>query len=146
MNYLVIGYGNTLRSDDGAGQFVAEQIATWNLPNVRSLCVHQLIPELAEDIANSDTVIFVDAVISLKEKSKKIEIETLECECNYSNFGHTVTPRSLLYLSKTIYNKSPLSYWILIPAINFEFGEEISSITQQAIIQAIKEIKKIIDN
>jgi Ni,Fe-hydrogenase maturation factor len=32
--YFVIGYGNTLRSDDGVGQIIAKQIARWNLPNV----------------------------------------------------------------------------------------------------------------
>ncbi|MGF1587982.1 MAG: hydrogenase maturation protease [Pleurocapsa sp.] len=72
MHYLVIGYGNTLRSDDGAGQSAANQIAAWGLPNVRSLAVHQLTPELAEDIANADTVIFVDAVISAKQNYAKI--------------------------------------------------------------------------
>ena len=144
MNYLVIGYGNTLRSDDGAGQIVANQIATWQLPNVRSLAVHQLTPELAENIANSDTVIFVDAVISAKQNSEKIEIKTLKCDYKYSNSGHTENPRSLLYLSKIIYNKSPLAYWVLIPAINFDFGEQITSITEQGITQALKTIKKII--
>jgi hydrogenase maturation protease len=144
MNYLVIGYGNTLRSDDGAGQIVANQIATWSLPNVRSLAVHQLTPELAENIANTDTVIFVDAVISSKQNSEKIEIKTLKCDYKYSNLGHLENPRSLLYLSKIIYHKSPLAYWILIPAINLEFGEQISSITQQRITQALKAIEKII--
>jgi hydrogenase maturation protease len=111
---------------------------------VRSLAVHQLTPELAENIANSDTVIFVDAVISSKQNSEKIEIKTLKCDYKYSNLGHLENPRSLLYLSKIIYHKSPLAYWILIPAINLEFGEQISSITQQRITQALKAIEKII--
>jgi hydrogenase maturation protease len=144
MNYLVIGYGNTLRSDDGAGQIVAEQVATWKLPNLRSLAVHQLTPELVEDIADVDTVIFVDAVISSQQNSEKIEMKILECDNKYLNLGHVENPRSLLYLSKIVYNKSPLAYWILIPAINFEFGEEISSLTQQGITQALLAIKEII--
>jgi hydrogenase maturation protease len=145
MNYLIVGYGNTLRSDDGAGQIVADRIATWNLSNVRSLAVHQLTPELAEDIANTDIVIFVDAVISSKQNSEKIEIQMLEGDRNYLNSGHTENPRSLLYLSKIIYNKSPLAYWILIPAINFEFGEEISSLTQLGITQTLQAIAEIIE-
>jgi hydrogenase maturation protease len=145
MNYLIVGYGNTLRSDDGAGQIVADRIATWNLSNVRSLAVHQLTPELAEDIANTDIVIFVDAVISSKQNSEKIEIQMLEGDRNYLNSGHTENPRSLLYLSKIVYNKSPLAYWILIPAINFEFGEEISSLTQLGITQTLQAIAEIIE-
>jgi hydrogenase maturation protease len=144
MNYLVIGYGNTLRSDDGAGQIVAERVATWKLPNVRSLAVHQLTPELAEDLAHSDTVIFVDAVIPAQQNLVKIEIKLLDYDCKYSNSGHTENPRSLLYLSKIIYNKSPLAYWILIPAINLDFGEKISSLTEKRITQSLLAIKKII--
>ncbi len=142
INYLVIGYGNSLRSDDGAGQIVANQIVTLNLPNVRSFAVHQLTPELAEDIANADTVIFVDAVISSKQK---LEIITLEDDDKYLNFGHTENPRSLLYLSKIIYNKIPKAYWILIPAINFEFGEKISDITKKGIKQSLEKIESIIN-
>jgi hydrogenase maturation protease len=145
MNYLVIGYGNSLRSDDGAGQIVANQIAAWNLPNLRSLAVHQLTPELVEDLANADIVIFIDAVISSRQNSEKIEIKTLESDRNYSNLGHIENPRSLLYLSKIVYRKLPKAYWIFIPAINFDFGEEISSLTQQGITQAIEAIEQIID-
>jgi hydrogenase maturation protease len=144
LDYLVIGYGNTLRSDDSAGQIVANHIARWNLPNVRSLAVHQLTPELAEDLASTDIVIFVDAVISSKQNAEKIEIKTFKCDDKYLNLGHIENPRSLLYLSKIVYEKLPIAYWILIPASNFDFGEEISSLTQQGIIQAIEAIKKII--
>ena len=145
INYLVIGYGNSLRSDDGAGQIVANYMAIWNLPNVRSLAVHQLTPELAEDIANADTVIFVDAVISSKQNLEKIEIIILEGDDKYLNFGHTENPRSLLYLSKIVYNKIPKAYWILIPAINFEFGEKISDITKKGIEQSLGKIESIIN-
>jgi hydrogenase maturation protease len=144
MNYLVIGYGNTLRNDDGAGQIVADRIATRNLPNVRSLAVHQLTPELAEDIANADIVIFVDAVISTQQNSEQIEIKTLESNRQYVNSGHSENPRSLLYLAKFLYNKSPLAYWILIPAINFEFGEKISLITEEGIERSLEKIDRII--
>lgn len=145
MNYLIIGYGNTLRSDDGAGQIVANQIAAWNLLNVRSLAVQQLTPELAEDIANADTVIFVDAIISSKQNSEKIEIITLEGDDKYLNLGHMENPRSLLYLSKIIYNKISKAYWILIPAINFEFGEKISDFTKKGIEQSLEKIESIIN-
>ncbi|NJK50323.1 hydrogenase maturation protease [Candidatus Gracilibacteria bacterium] len=146
MKYLIVGYGNTLRSDDGAGQLVAKRVAKWSLPNVRSLAVHQLTPELAEELANADTVIFVDAVISSKQNLEEIKIELLECNREYSNSGHTEDPRSLLSLSKIVYNKVPIAYWILIPAINFEFGEEISAITQQGITQTLLAIEQIISN
>jgi hydrogenase maturation protease len=145
INYLIIGYGNTLRSDDGAGQIVANQIARWNLPNVRSLAVHQLTPELAEDLTNADIVIFIDAIFSSKQNLEPIKIKMLECDNKYLNLGHTENPRSLLCLSKIIYNKIPKAYWILIPAINFEFGEKISDITKKGIKQSLEKIESIIN-
>ena len=58
---LVIGYGNDLRSDDAVGQKVANAIAAWKLPQVTSLCVHQLTPELASFLATAELAIFIDA-------------------------------------------------------------------------------------
>ena len=77
MNFLVIGYGNTLRSDDGAGQRVAEKIGQWELPGVGALAVHQLTPELAENIAQADAVIFVDAVATNSENPVSVKIQPL---------------------------------------------------------------------
>ena len=37
---LIIGYGNTLRSDDGVGPRLAQTVADWRLPGVRSLALH----------------------------------------------------------------------------------------------------------
>jgi Ni,Fe-hydrogenase maturation factor len=59
---LVIGYGNTLRRDDGVGVRAAELIAADpRLAHARVLAVHQLTPELALDIGAVSLVIFVDA-------------------------------------------------------------------------------------
>jgi len=64
VDYLIIGYGNTLRGDDGAGPRVAEVVAGWSLPNVRAISAAQLTPELAEALAGAEVVIFVDAQVS----------------------------------------------------------------------------------
>ena len=144
MNFLVIGYGNTLRSDDGAGQKVAEKIAQWELSKVRSLAVHQLTPELAEDIARADTVIFVDAVATNSENPASVKIQKLEAEDNSTSLGHSCNPRSLLSFTQILYGKAIKAYWVLIPALNFDFGEEFSSVTQKRIDIALQQIRQII--
>ena len=60
---LVIGYGNELRGDDAAGPRVAAAVEQWQIPDVRVLIRHQLTPELADPIASSGLVIFVDAAL-----------------------------------------------------------------------------------
>ena len=46
---LVIGYGNSLRRDDGVGPRVAEAIEALNLPGVQTLVCQLLSPEHAEE-------------------------------------------------------------------------------------------------
>ena len=143
MNFLVIGYGNTLRSDDGAGQRVAEKIAEWKLPGVQTLAVHQLTPELAENIAQADTVIFVDAVAT-KDNSVSVKLQKLEAEDENTSLGHICNPRSLLSFTQVVYGKATPAYWVLIPAVNFDFGEELSSLTERGIDIALNQIKNIL--
>ncbi|MGK7874547.1 MAG: hydrogenase maturation protease [Xenococcaceae cyanobacterium] len=145
LEVVVIGYGNTLRSDDGAGQLVADEVAKWELPNVRSLRVHQLTPELASDIANASTVIFVDAVAPESKTLSEVEIQRLEPDDTGVGLGHTGNPRSLLSLTQAVYGNVPPAYWILIPAVNFDFGEQLSPMTENAAIAALAIIKRLIN-
>src|SRR5579863_10344413 len=59
---LILACGNTLREDDGVGPFLAKWAEDrWrNDPRVRVLCDHQWTPEMVEDVAQADSVIFVD--------------------------------------------------------------------------------------
>jgi len=124
---LIIGYGNTLRSDDGVGVRVAETIAQENHPNIRVLTVQQLTPELAEDIANSQGVIFIDA--TLAQSTVTVKPLSPNLETNWSR--HQTNPEALLFLAQTIYGKTPPAWWVLIPGINFEFGENLAPITEE---------------
>ena len=64
---LVIGYGNDLRSDDGAGRAVAEAIAERDLPGVEVRSMSQLTPELSLEISGRRVVVFVDADVDAIE-------------------------------------------------------------------------------
>jgi hydrogenase maturation protein HypF len=152
-NVLLIGYGNTLRGDDGAGQRVAETVAKWDLPNVRSLAVHQLMPELSESLAATQLAIFVD--VYLADTDQGIQVHCLQANPHSSNhalpirqakhsMGHTANPRSLLALTQQVYDTTPLSWWILIPAVQFEFGEQLSAIAKQGIHDALQQIQQLI--
>ena len=142
-NYLIIGYGNTLRSDDGAGQKVATIVAAWKLKNVRSLAVQQLTPELAADIAEAEAVIFVDAIAA--SKNPQVTIQNLESGDNHYSCGHSFNPRSLLNFTQAVYGRVPPSYWLLIPAENFEFGETLSLTTQNGIKLALNKLQEMVN-
>lgn len=142
--YLIIGYGNTLRSDDGAGYRVAETIDQWNLHSVQAMAVHQLTPELAASIAEAETVIFVDAVVVSSDASPEVTVECLESDDNPAFTGHVINPRSLLALSELLYQSSSQAYQILIPAFVMDLGETLSPSTQQYCQIALTKIKEFI--
>jgi hydrogenase maturation protease len=125
---LVIGYGNTLRGDDGVGYQVAETVAEWQVPSLRSLAVHQLLPELAEVMAEVDTVIFVDAILVGDPALAKIAFEPLSTEGDATLRTHQFSPQSLLSLSQRLYDAKPVAYLLTIPAIDFTLGNPLSAI------------------
>jgi hydrogenase maturation protease len=166
MKTLVIGYGNTLRGDDGVGSLVAEQVATWSLPDVRSHSIHQLTPELAAEIAQAEQIFFIDASIySANQPQSPPTVGShfpgrvpryqengadLGGDCNPvptppfphprikrlfpttlpNSLDHTWSPNILLYLAKTLYDAEPIAYHILIPAMQFDYGETLSAIAR----------------
>jgi hydrogenase maturation protease len=162
MKTLVIGYGNSLRGDDGVGPLVAEQVATWNLSDVRSLSVHQLTPELAVDIAQVETVFFIDAWQIVHTQSPP-NLGDLGGECNVvatsptssppsierlfpsisppSILDHNWSPSVLLYLANILYNAEPMAYRILIPAIQFDYGKTLSAIASNGLTWSINALK-----
>ncbi len=141
MDTLIIGYGNTLRSDDGVGVRVAEWVAQQAWANVCALSVQQLTPELAEEIAHAKQVIFVDAIASA---DTNITINKLTAEPVPISIGHREDPRSILWLTKQLYGQAPPACWILIPGQNFELGEEISPIAQQGFKETLTLITTIL--
>jgi hydrogenase maturation protease len=152
---LVIGYGNSLRSDDGAGCRVSDIVASWDLPYVRSLTVHQLTPELAEPIAQSELAIFIDAwvggngsAIKRKKSSPVLQVQKIDVSkqlnaAPINELGHLSDPRSLLLLAKQVYGEVPVAYSLLLPAVNWEFGEQVSAVTRKSIEQAADFLQKL---
>ncbi len=144
---LVIGYGNSLRSDDGAGCRVADIVASWGLLHVRSLSVHQLTPELAEPIAQSQLTIFIDACVDSNLSDIKVcnvaDLAGDLAKLSLAGMGHQFDPRSLLLLVQQVYGKNPVAYLLLLPAVNLDFGEKLSDITCQGVEQAVDFVKTL---
>lgn len=142
---LLLGYGNTLRQDDGAGQRVAETVGTWQLPHVRSLSCHQLMPEQAEDISTVDQVIFVDAFRVAPETGIEVIQQLIKPRISQMRLGHHGDPQSLLFLTHTIYGRSPKATSILIPGKDFGFGESFSNLTEKGIQTALDKIRHLVE-
>lgn len=137
---LVIGYGNELRSDDGVGQRVADAVEAWGLPNVHSLSVHQLTPELAEILAQVDIAIFVDAYPGILQ----VQVSPLEPARVAVTSGHNSNPRVLLAIAQALYGYYPQTWLIAIPAHNFQIGNSLSPIAETGMAEALEQIDFLI--
>jgi hydrogenase maturation protease len=113
MRTLIIGYGNTLRRDDGVGYRVVEVVASWNLPHVDAISCHQLTPELAANLGACDRVIFVDA--ALPGTQSQVTIQGLAQPSKPGLNTHDCNPSELLSLAAILYGARPEAYQMLLP-------------------------------
>ncbi len=134
---LVIGYGNTLRGDDGAGVRAAERAAD-RFPEVDVLTVHELQPELAESISHYTRVVFLDAAM---EGSGVRTMPVGPATDQRPDGSHGHSPERLLTLCQSLYGHTPeQSLAVAIPARSFDFGEQLSPFTEKMIEQAVEEV------
>ena len=141
MKTLVIGYGNTLRGDDGVGPRVAEQLEALTGEQMRSLAVHQLTPELSVEIAQAEEVWFVDAWVG----GAKPTVQKLTMASAVPVMDHGWRPEPLLHLAKTLYDAEPTAYHLLIPAQQFDYGETLSAMAHSGVEWAVHTIKAAVE-
>ena len=137
---LVIGYGNSLRRDDGVGPRVAEAIADLNLPGVRTLACQLLTPEFADPIARARRVVFVDAAV---DKTDGVHFRPLDPGETSQLMAHAADPRTLLALARDVFGHAPEAWWLTIPALHLGFGTDYSPETEAGFHTAVAEIGRL---
>jgi hydrogenase maturation protease len=140
---LVIGYGNTLRGDDAVGYQIAEIIEDMNWVGVNAIACHQLMPELAAAIAQTETVIFVDAAIAPSSADSDVAFTCLNPDETLAFTTHAATPPALLALTRWLYDAAPVAYQLTVPAFNFEMGEPLSPVTHACRSRAIEQLRTL---
>lgn len=138
-NRLVIGIGNPLRGDDGVGALLAEQAAVLTAAEpggpvaVRS--VQQLTPELAEELAQLDAVLFIDAWAAPAGAEPQLQplCPAGAASAGASSDSHRLAPADLLAVSQALYGRAPEAQLLLVPAYAFEHGTALSAGLQAAL-------------
>jgi hydrogenase maturation protease len=139
---LVIGYGNTLRCDDGVGPRVAEAVAALNLPGVRTLVCQQLAPEHADPVSRARLVLFVDAAV---DAPREVQLRPLQPADTSQVMAHAADPRTLLALARDVFGRVPeASWWLTIPIEEPGFGEELSPLARQGMRTAVAKIQALV--
>jgi len=116
MRTLLIACGNTLRGDDGVAD---EALRLAQLPaDCEMRAVHQLTPELAEEIARFRRVVFVDA----DARSVRLTIEPVGATVARSPLTHVSTPAEIVALATALFGFTGEALVCRIPARDFSPG------------------------
>jgi hydrogenase maturation protease len=113
---LVIGIGNPLRGDDGVGALLAEQLG--------GRSVQQLTPELAEELAGLEAVLFIDAWLA--PAGARPELRQL-ISSGAAAESHRLEPEQLLAICEVLYGRSPRGHLLRVPAFAFGHGTALSA-------------------
>lgn len=135
---LILACGNTLRSDDGIGPYLAEWAADHlgSQPGVRVISHPQWTPELAEDIAHADSVLFIDS--SAESAPGAIQLIAVEyAESRAGVASHHLRADQLLSLCRELYPSVPANASLLTIGMgSTELGSTFSNAMQAALPEA----------
>jgi hydrogenase maturation protease len=138
---LVIGYGNTLRSDDGLGCSIARQIAKLRLEGVEVKTCQQLQVELLSDMMQFDRVIFIDAAA----EGEPFLLRRIESSIsNTVPSAHHLTPETLQSLARQLYGVEIETYLCTVRGEHFSFGFQYSSHVRERIPHAVRSISALL--
>jgi hydrogenase maturation protease len=148
---LIIGYGNPSRRDDGVGLAVINGLRQWlgQAPldegddgyselggAIDTLFLQQLMPELAETLADYDRVWFVDAHLGVYPEL--VRRTALAAHYGLASVSHHLGPETLLALAQQIYGQAPAGELISIRGFDFDFGNELSPQTAEGVRQVVE--------
>ncbi len=136
---LVLGYGNVDRGDDSIGYYVVNQLARRfghldvepysELPETLTDTIdvyfqRQLVPEMAEIVADYDRVIFVDAHTGVY--NEEVRVVDLTPGYSQSPLTHHLTAESLLALTEVMFGRAPRGVLCSARGYEFDFTNELS--------------------
>ena len=138
LHTLVIACGNPLRGDDGVGPAAADIVKSWKLPGVKVLAVHQIVPELIDEIRKVERVLFIDAGTTIV---RSFQAGIVELKKSRRFFGHHDNPANLLALVHELEGRTPVTWLVSISGLSFDHGEEITSNAQEHLHAAVAWIR-----
>lgn len=144
MKYLLVGYGNPMRSDDGVGplaaeRFLAEAGALMGpaAGEVKAVAVPQLVPELAELFSAAERVVLVDA--SRGEAPGEVRVRRVEPSAEVGeHLIHAYDPATLAAWAGRFYGRTPAVYVIAVGAESLGFGQGLSPEVAAAVPEVLR--------
>jgi hydrogenase maturation protease len=152
---LIVGFGNTLRRDDGVGVRAAELLAADPRLAARQVEVrtaYQLLPEMALDMGAVSLVIFVDA--DLRGLPGSIEVRPIVADAPRSDAdaraepgasSHHVGGGELVALASALTGRRPEAVTIGIGVADTELGEGLSAAVEAALPRVVQVVADLVE-
>jgi hydrogenase maturation protease len=143
---LILACGNTMRGDDGVGLWLAEwaERRFSDQPGVRIIADHQWTPELAEDVARAQSVLFIDC--SLDTAPGSLHLTPVKPAAAGQGINtHHQNAAELLALANELYHSRPSNPQLLtIGAGSIELGDEFSAAVTAALPETCRLIEETV--
>jgi hydrogenase maturation protease len=143
---LILACGNTLRGDDGVGLWLAQWAAERfrAQPWIRVIARPQWMPEMAEDIARAERVIFVDC--SLASAPGSVSVSRVQPAAPDAVIAsHQLGAPELLVLARELYGLCPKDAVLLvIGAAEVELGESLSAAVKASLPEACARLEELV--
>ena len=148
---LIVGYGNADREDDGAawyvlaglarrlGRAVPDPLEENFLPAGEIVDLWfdlQLVPEMSEDFAGYERILFVDAHTG--NIPADVLLQAVEGSAASSSFTHHLTPAACLAMTRSIYRQDPEAALLSVRGHQFRFARQLSPQTEALVEQAVE--------
>jgi hydrogenase maturation protease len=142
---LIIGYGNPLRGDDGIGWHAAGLLQQHYAHDhrIQVLQCRQLAPELAADMANSDHVIFIDAVEAWPPGNIRRCAVCGEAQPTFST--HSCDPQALLASCLDLYGKCPTASLVVVTGESFAVQQQLTPTLERALPLVVSRTEKMVN-
>lgn len=140
---LILGYGNPDREDDGVAWHLLDRLARRLDPSGQGMGEEtvrafdrvtlqfslQLMPEMAEQVAMFDRVLFIDAHTG--SEPEDLTWQPLTAHFQQSPFTHHMTPATLLSIAESLYGSRPQAVLVALRGFAFGFQRGLSEQTQK---------------
>lgn len=147
---ILIGWGNPDRQDDGVAWHVLTAVAErLGLPvpdsyedpfecghdQVEFLFLLQLTPELAEEIAGYERVVFIDAAVG-GSGGEIVMGGVGATETHLPVLSHHLSPEALMVMTRSLYGAQTEALLLTVTGTEFQFSRELSAGVQRAVPEA----------
>jgi hydrogenase maturation protease len=141
---LVIGYGNSLRTDDGVGWHDARLLAADpRLDGAQVLARHQLTPELAVDVGRASLVVLVDAATGGAPGS--VSVRRVQARApTPTTWSHHLDPEALAGLAEALHGAVPPIVLVSVAAGSLAEGDGLSDVLQRALPEVVEAVAAVV--